>query len=128
MRSEALEDLFVSELEELYDAEKQIYGGLSLMAKSAEASELRAAFNTHRKQTKDQIQRLEQAFKILGEKPHRGDAKGVAGLLRQGKQMAARETLDPAVADAGLITAAQKVEHYEIAAYGCVRTHAGILG
>ncbi len=128
MKSQALEDLFLQELQELYDAEKQIYKGLSLMAKTATASELTSAFEKHRKETKSQIQRLEKAFRILDEKPERGNAAGVAGLIRQSKQLASTDSFDAAVSDAGLISSAQKIEHYEIAAYGCVRAHAGILG
>ncbi len=128
MRSQALEDLFVQELQELYDAEKLIYKGLSVMAKSAADKELTSAFTTHQKQTKQQIQRLETCFKILGEKPTRGDASGVSGLIRQSKVLASKNSFDPAVTDAALISSAQKIEHYEIAAYGCVRAHAGILG
>jgi ferritin-like metal-binding protein YciE len=128
MKSQALEDLFLEELQELYDAEKQIYRGLGLMAKTATASELTSAFETHRKETKQQIQRLEKSFNILGEKPERGNAAGVAGLIRQSKNLASADSFDAAVTDAGLISSAQKIEHYEIAAYGCVRAHAGILG
>ncbi len=128
MRSQALEDLFMEELAELYDAEKQIYKGLSVLAKKATASELTAAFKTHQKQTKAQIERLEKSFAILGEKPNRGKASGVAGLIRQSGVLGASNTFDAAVTDAALISSAQKIEHYEIAAYGCVRTHAGILG
>ena len=128
MKSQALEDLFLEELQELYDAEKQIYKGLTVMSKAATASELTAAFQAHQKETKQQIQRLEKAFKILGEKPERGDAAGVTGLIRQSKELGAGNGFDVAVSDAALITSAQKIEHYEIAAYGSVREHAGILG
>ncbi len=127
MRSEALEDLFVHELEELYDAEKQIYKGLSVMAKKATDTDLKSAFSTHQKQTKDHIRRLEQAFKALDEDARRGSATGVNGLIKQANESISRGH-DPSVTDAALITAAQKIEHYEMAAYGCVRTHAGILG
>ena len=127
MRSEALEDLFVRELEELYDAEKQIYKGLSVMAKKATDSDLKSAFTTHQKQTKDHIHRLEQSFKALDEDARRGSATGVTGLIKQANESIARGN-DPSVTDAALITAGQKIEHYEMAAYGCVRTHAGILG
>lgn len=128
MRSQALEDLFAQELEEIYDAEKQIYKGLGGMEKAATDPELKAGFHNHRKETKKQIERLEKSFLLLGEKPHGGNASGVAGLIKQSKNLAAGDDFDPAVVDAGLITSAQKIEHYEIAAYGCIRTHAGILG
>ncbi len=128
MRSQALEDLFLEELQELYDAEQQIYKGLSVMAKKATSSDLTDAFKTHQKETKTQIDRLEKSFRILEEKPQRGKASGVAGLIRQSGQLGSGNTFDHAVTDAALISSAQKIEHYEIAAYGCVRTHAGILG
>ena len=128
MRSQALEDLFLEELEELYDAENQIYDGLSVLAKKATSSELTTAFKTHQKQTKLQIERLEKSFSILGEKPRRGKAAGVAGLIRQSGELGSGKFFDPAVTDAALISSAQKIEHYEIAAYGCVRTHSGLLG
>jgi ferritin-like metal-binding protein YciE len=128
MHSEALEDLFVQELEELYDAEKQILKGLGAMTKAANHKDLKAAFSNHAKETKQQIERLERSFRILGERPSRGKASGVAGLIRQSKELAAHDSFDRSVADAGLITNGQKIEHYEIAAYGCTRTHAGILG
>ena len=127
MRSEALEDLFISELEELYDAEKQIYKGLTGMAKKAVDSDLKSAFVTHQKETKDHIRRLEQSFKALDESPRRGSATGVNGLIKQANEMMSHSK-DPSVTDAALIAAGQKIEHYEMAAYGCVRTHAGILG
>ena len=128
MRSQALEDLFVEELEELYDAEKQIYKGLSVLAKKATSSDLTDAFKTHQKQTKLQIERLEKSFRILGESARRGKASGVAGLIRQSTELGSSREFDAAVTDAALVSSAQKIEHYEIAAYGCVRTHAGILG
>jgi ferritin-like metal-binding protein YciE len=128
MRSQALEDLFFQELEELYDAEKQIYKGLASMAASAHSPELKTALQTHRKQTRQHIARLEKTFEALGEKPSRGRASGVSGLIKQNKSQVAHNRFDAAVADAGLITSAQKIEHYEIAGYGCARTHAGILG
>jgi ferritin-like metal-binding protein YciE len=128
MKTQALEDLFVEELEELYDAEKQIYKGLSVLAKKATDPELTAAFEAHQKQTKTQVHRLEKCFKILGVSAERGKATGVTGLIKQSGELGSRGVFDPAVTDAALLASAQKIEHYEIAAYGCVRTHAGILG
>jgi ferritin-like metal-binding protein YciE len=98
------------------------------MAKTASDPDLKNALQTHRKQTKDHIVRLEKTFQILGEKPIRGSAPGIDGLLRQSRHIAAQNRFDSPVVDASLIANAQKIEHYEIAAYGCVRTHAGILG
>jgi ferritin-like metal-binding protein YciE len=128
MQSQALENLFVQELEEIYDAEKQICKGLKLMSKHASFPKLKSAFATHQKQTKAHVDRLEKSFRILGEKPRRLDASGVSGVIRQCKKLTAGHAFDPSVVDAGLITNAQKIEHYEIAAYGCLRAHAEILG
>jgi ferritin-like metal-binding protein YciE len=128
MHSQALEDLFVRELEEIYDAEKQIYSGLGAMAKSAQNADLKSAFTSHRKETKGQIARIEKTFAMLGEKCRRGRAAGVSGLIRQSRDVSREKEFDPSVADAGLIAGAQKIEHYEMAAYGCLRTHAGLLG
>ncbi len=128
MTINALEDLFLQELNELYDAEKQVLKALPKMAKAAFSSQLRTAFETHYKETKVQVLRLEKVYKIMGEEPTRPDSQPVSGVIAQGKQMIGAKHSDPAVLDAGLITIAQKVEHYEIAGYGCVRTHAAILG
>jgi ferritin-like metal-binding protein YciE len=128
MRSQALEDLFIQELKEIYDGEKQIYKGLDVMAKTATNKELASAFVTHRKQTSDQIKRIEKAFRVLGEKASRGKAAGVTGLIKTSRELIDKDSFDRGVVDAGLISSAQKIEHYEIAAYGCLRTHASILG
>jgi ferritin-like metal-binding protein YciE len=128
MRSQALEDLFLEELGEIYDAERRIYSGLGLMIKTATNDPLKSAFSNHRKQTDQQIKRLEKSFRILGVKATRGNAAGVSGLIKSAKALAGEDGFDPSVVDAGLISSAQKIEHYEIAAYGCLRTHAAILG
>ncbi len=128
MTIHALEDLFLQELNELYDAEKQILKALPKMAKAAFSSQLRTAFETHYKETKVQLLRLEKVYKLMGEDPRRSDSQPISGVIAQGKEMIGSKRSDPAVLDAGLITIAQKVEHYEIAGYGCVRTHAAILG
>ncbi len=127
MHSQALEELFVQELEELYDAEKQIYRGLSLLARSAGNADLIMAFRNHQKETKSQIDRLKKSFALLGEKPHRGRASGVAGFIRQTREMARQPDFDSAVIDAGLAASAEKIQKYQLAAYGCLLTHAGRL-
>jgi len=128
MRSQALEDLFLDELGEIYDAEKRMYKGLGQLSKAAVNAGLKSALDRHKKQTREHIRRLEEAFRLLNEEPKDGKAPGISVLLKQGLALAHKDTFDPAVVDAGLIASAQKLEHYEIAAYGCVRTHAGILG
>lgn len=123
---ENLNDLFVHELSDLYDAEQQLTKALPLLATAATSDQLRQAFQEHLEETKEQARRLEQIFKAPGESPEGKSCKAMAGLVAE-----ARETLDvdadPDVLDAALIVAAQKVEHYEIAGYGSVRTFARIL-
>ena len=110
----SLDDLLVHELQDIYHAEGQILKALPKMAKAATSDELKQAFEEHRLQTQGQVDRLEQVFKLLG-------------LPAKGKKVMAQKA-EPAVLDAALIAAAQKVEHYEIAAYGCVCTYAEMLG
>jgi len=123
----SLDDLLVHELQDLYNAEGQIVRALPKMIKAANPPELRAAFEEHLEQTEGQIERLEQAFKLLGMPAKGKKCDGMAGLLEEGKKMM-EEDAEPAVMDAALISAAQKVEHYEIASYGCVCTYAEMLG
>jgi len=127
MKLTSLEDLFVSELRDLYSAEQQILKALPKMAKAARSKELKAAFEDHYKETKGQADRLDRIFKALGESPKGRKCEAMEGLLSEGQDLIAEEA-DPSVLDAGLIGAAQKVEHYEIAGYGCVRTYAEMLG
>ena len=122
-----LDDLLVHELQDLYDAEHQILKALPKMAKAASSDALRNAFQLHLKQTETQIGRLEQAFAALGKPPKGTKCDGMAGLIKEGSKMMA-EDASPEVLDAALIAAAQKVEHYEIAGYGCVATYAQMLG
>lgn len=123
----SLDDLLVHELQDIYNAENQILKALPKMAKAASAPELRQAFEEHLRQTEGHVQRLERAFEALG-KPVRGrKCDGMAGLIEEGKKML-EEDAEPAVKDAALIASAQKVEHYEIASYGCVATYAQMLG
>jgi ferritin-like metal-binding protein YciE len=122
-----LEELYVHELKDLYDAERQILKALPKMAKAASNRELQRAFQKHEKQTERQVQRLDRIFKELGETPGRKKCKGMEGLITEGQELI-RERPDPDVLDAGLIAAAQKVEHYEMAGYGTARTYAQQLG
>jgi len=123
---ENLNDLFIHELRDLYDAEKQLAQALPLMAQAANASELRDGFKTHLEETKEHARRLEQIFKGLGTSPEGKSCKAMAGLIAEAKETL-DEDADPAVLDAALIVAAQKVEHYEIAGYGSVSTFARVL-
>jgi ferritin-like metal-binding protein YciE len=126
MKLDSLQKLFIEELRDLYDAEHQLTKALPKMAEAASSPQLRAAFEHHLEQTKGHVQRLEQVFKKLGEKPSRKTCKAMKGLIEEGSDMI-DEKAEPAVKDAGLIAAAQRVEHYEIAGYGTVRTYAKLL-
>jgi ferritin-like metal-binding protein YciE len=123
----SLEDLLVHELQDIYNAEGQILKALPRMIKAASHPELKSAFEEHRVQTEGQVERLEQVFKLLGIPAKGKKCEGMAGLLEEGKKTMA-EDAEASVMDAALIAAAQKVEHYEIAAYGCVCTYAEMLG
>lgn len=127
MKMEELEDLFHDELKDTYDAEHQLVKALPKMAKAATSPKLKAAFETHLKETEEHITRLEQVFEIFGKKPQKKTCKAMKGLVEEGTEMI-KEDADPDVKDAGLIASAQRVEHYEMAAYGCLRTYAGHLG
>jgi ferritin-like metal-binding protein YciE len=127
MKLESLEDLYVDELKDLYSAENQLLKALPKMAKAASAPKLSKAFESHLKQTRDHIVRLEKIFKKLGGSPKGKKCKAMEGLLEEGKDVMA-EDADEAVRDAALIGSAQRVEHYEMAGYGCVRTYARLLG
>ncbi len=127
MKESALKELYIDELRDIYNAENQLTKALPKMAKAATTKELRAGFEEHLKQTEGHVRRLEQIFRELGEKPTGKKCKGMEGLVEEGKEMIEEEELEGEVLDAGLISAAQRVEHYEIAAYGCVRTYATLL-
>jgi len=127
MSLDSLEKLFLEELKDIYNAEKQLTRALPRMAKAAESAELRQAFTSHLKETQGQIQRLERVFKELGQAVRGKKCKAMEGLIEEGKEMM-EEDGEPQVMDAALIGAAQKVEHYEIAAYGCLSTYAELLG
>ena len=122
-----LDDLLVHELQDIYHAEGQITKALPKMIKAAANPELRAAFEEHLQQTEGQIERLERVFELLGVPAKGKKCEGMAGIIAEG-QKAVEENATSDVLDAALIAAAQKVEHYEIAVYGCVATYAELLG
>jgi ferritin-like metal-binding protein YciE len=122
-----LENLLLDELRDLLSAEKQITKALPKMAKAASSDELRRAFEEHLTQTEGQIARLGRAFEILGHTARAKKCLGMEGLIEEGKEFL-EEDMEPAVMDAALIAAAQKVEHYEIASYGSARTWAQEVG
>ncbi len=127
MEMESLKELYVEELKDLWSAETQITKALPKMIKAATHPKLKKAFNTHLKQTERQIKRLERIFKELDESPRGKKCVGMEGLLKEGAELI-KEKPEADVLDAGLIAAAQHVEHYEMAGYGCVRTWARQLG
>ena len=127
MKMETLQELYLEQLRDIYDAENQLTKALPKMAKTATNEELKAAFENHLEQTQEHISRLDQIFEELGEKSKGHKCEAMKGLLEEGKNMM-EEDADEDVMDAGLICAAQKVEHYEIATYGCLRTYAEMLG
>ena len=127
MSLDSLHTFFVNELKDAYNAEKQLVSALPKMAKAASSPDLENAFTSHLEETKGHVERLEQIFGML-DLPVRGKkCKGMEGLLEEGKEILEEEGED-SVIDAALIAAAQRVEHYEIAAYGCLRTYAELLG
>ena len=127
MKMANLKDLYVDQLKDLYNAEKQLIQALPKMAKAATANELKAGFEQHLEQTKTHLSRLEQIFEALGSSTGRKKCAAMEGLVEEGQEAIELEG-KPVVRDAALIAAAQRVEHYEIAAYGSVRTFANQLG
>ncbi|HZH98625.1 MAG TPA: ferritin-like domain-containing protein, partial [Fimbriimonadaceae bacterium] len=123
----SLRDLFVEEMKDLYSAERQIIAALPKMAKAVQNEELRKAFETHLEETKVQVERIQQICEQLGVKPTGHPCKAMEGIIAEGQELLEQKG-EPNVIDAALIGAAQRVEHYEIAAYGCARTYARILG
>lgn len=126
MQSNLLQKLYIDELRDLYNAENQLVKALPKMAKATSASDLREGFEEHLEQTKEHVARLEKIFEDLDESPKGKTCKGMEGLIKEGSERI-EEDLEPEELDAGLISAAQRVEHYEIAGYGCVRTYARLL-
>jgi ferritin-like metal-binding protein YciE len=127
MKINTLEDLLTDELKDLYSAENQITKALPKMAKTTQSHELRSAFEEHLRQTENQIKRLERACNELGITPKGKKCVGMEGVIEEGKEIMMNGS-EPNALEAGLIGAAQKVEHYEIAAYGTAAAHARQLG
>jgi ferritin-like metal-binding protein YciE len=124
---ESLNELFVEQLRDLYDAENQLIKALPKMAKGANSDKLRQGFEEHLEQTKGHAQRIEEIFEQLGEKAKGKKCKAMEGLVKEGSETL-EEDMNDDVKDAALIAAAQRVEHYEIAGYGTARTFANLLG
>jgi ferritin-like metal-binding protein YciE len=127
MKLDRLQKLFLGELRDLYHAEGQLLEALPKMAEGATSEELKNAFETHLKETEEHVERLEEVFELLGETPRGKVCKAMKGLIEEGSEILEEDGED-SVLDAGIIVAAQKVEHYEMAAYGSVRTFAELLG
>ncbi len=130
MKFNSLHDLFISELKDLYSAEKQIVRALPKMAKAASSSELQDAFQEHLQQSKGHIDRLDKIFDMLQVSSRNKKCKGIEGIIGEGEELISKgkKNSNPDALDAGIVAAAQKVEHYEIAGYGTVRTYASMLG
>ncbi len=126
MKLDTLKKLYIEELRDVYSAENQLLKALPKMAKGASSDELKEAFETHLEQTKGHVERLEEIFEGLDEKPTGKTCKAMQGLIEEGSEMLEEEG-EESVLDAGLIGAAQRVEHYEIAAYGCLKAYAELL-
>ena len=127
MKLDTLKTLYIDELRDLYNAEGQLLKALPKMAKAASSEELKDAFEKHLEQTKSHVERLEEVFEDIGEKPKGKTCRAMKGLIEEGSEIL-EEDGEESVIDAGIIVAAQKVEHYEIASYGSVRTFAQLLG
>ena len=127
MEIDSLQELLIEEMRDLYSAENQLTKALPKMAKKASNPQLRKAFETHLKETENHAKRLQQIFDKLGKKPTGKKCAAMEGLIEEGKEMM-QEDMEPEVMDAALIAAAQRVEHYEMAGYGTVRTYAQLLG
>jgi len=127
MELDTLKDLYVDEIKDLYSAEKMLIKALPKMAKAANDDQLKQAFRTHLKETAEHAKRLEQICEELGVSPRGKKCVGMEGLIEEGNELI-QENPDPDVLDAGLISKAQHVEHYEMAGYGVVRTYARQLG
>jgi ferritin-like metal-binding protein YciE len=127
MKLDSLRTLWVEEMRDLYNAENQLLKALPKMAKTASTPELKEAFETHLEETRTHVERLDEIFDKLGKKPTGKTCKAMKGLVEEGSEMMQADGPD-SVIDAGIIAAAQRIEHYEIAGYGTARTFASILG
>lgn len=128
MKLDSLNKLYIEQLKDIYSAENQLVSALPKMAKAASSPELQQAFQQHLDQTKGHVKRIEQIFSELDYSPNGPKCKAMEGLIEEGEELIKEDDAEPDVLDAGLIAAAQRVEHYEIAAYGTVRTYAEQLG
>ena len=124
----SLEDLFVEQLKDVYDAEQRLVEALPKMADAASSNSLKNAFSEHLEETRNHVTRLEEVFNSIGVEPERQTCQAMKGLVNEGSEIIDSKGSNPAVKDAGLIAAAQRVEHYEMAAYGTARTFAEQLG
>ena len=127
MKEQTMQDLYVDQLRDLYDAERQIIKALPTMIKAASSDELKQALEEHLEVTKEQEQRIAQIFENKGEKVKAQKCKGIEGVLKEGAELL-EKGWEAAVLDAAIIASAQRVEHYEMAGYGCARTYAELLG
>ncbi len=127
MKLESLNDLYLAELKDLYSAEDQIIDALPKIIDKVHSPGLRQALESHLEETRGHVSRLEQVFEMSGQPAKKQKCKGMAGLLDEGDELIGTDAA-PAVRDAAIIAACQRVEHYEIAAYGTVRTYADQLG
>jgi ferritin-like metal-binding protein YciE len=127
MADDTLKTLYVDELRDLLDAEEQLIKAIPKMAEASASDALRSGFEQHLEQTKNHAARIEQILEALGEAPKGKRCKGMQGIVAEGKEML-DEDFEGALMDSAIISAAQRVEHYEIAAYGCVREYAKLLG
>ncbi|MFY0253244.1 ferritin-like domain-containing protein [Chitinophaga sp. 30R24] len=121
-------DLFMEELKDIYWAEKNLVKALPKMQKAATAEELRECIGNHLEETKEHVSRLEQVFEMLGKKAQTKKCEAMEGLIAEGQELVADTDADSSVRDAGIIISAQKIEHYEISAYGSLRTLASVMG
>ena len=128
VKESALNELFIDELKDIYWAEKHLTSALPKMAKAATSNELRSAIENHLRETENHVSRLEQVFEVIREKAVAKKCEAMAGLIKEGEEIISETEKGSITRDAGIISAAQKVEHYEIATYGTLRSLAGVLG
>ncbi|MDB4902768.1 MAG: hypothetical protein JWQ63_2049 [Mucilaginibacter sp.] len=128
VQDSALNELFIDELKDIYWAEKHLTKALPKMAKAATSNELRTAIENHLSETENHVTRLENVFESIGEKAVAKKCEAMAGLVKEGEEIVQETEKGTFTRDAGIISAAQKVEHYEIASYGTLKTLAGVLG
>ena len=126
MQMQDLQDLFVHKLQDLYDAEQQALKAMQTMSEKVQTPELKQGFQMHIEQSQQQVERLEQIFQQMGQKPGGEQCKGMQGLIAEGQKLL-KEDASPEVLEAGIIAAQQAMEHYEIAGYGTARTYAKLL-